>query len=247
MGTFSLTLKETLAYTYPESVNSADARLRTEAFESLGLNDYPIFDEDYRPTLNSKIVNHFWNREIAHETISLFVFATKRLLNEIMPKYNALYTAQARQTNPLVTFNTHQEQENSGEAVASNTGERTSEQNSDVSGKARAVNSEHPQEHLSDTGDYATAASDSNSLTTTVGVATDKDSSATRSDTSGKVVADASGFSGVSFASLMAEMSDLFVNVDMEIIGEMDKLFMLVWDNGDQYSDRPVWFGGVYW
>ena len=39
-----------------------------------GLNNYPIFDESYRSTLNQKILNHYYENEIGLETPELFKF-----------------------------------------------------------------------------------------------------------------------------------------------------------------------------
>lgn len=57
----------------------------------LGLRDYPIFDEEYRPILNQAIVDHFLLREIGAETPKQFVFYLNRRMRENMPKANALY------------------------------------------------------------------------------------------------------------------------------------------------------------
>ena len=46
------------------------------------LAGYPIFDESHRAELNRKIVNHFWNREIGQETVSLFRLQLRRRLDE---------------------------------------------------------------------------------------------------------------------------------------------------------------------
>jgi len=51
----------------------------------LGLSEYPIFDEEYRVGLNKKIIDHFWNREIGHESVDQFKFNLKRRMNEVMP------------------------------------------------------------------------------------------------------------------------------------------------------------------
>ena len=59
-----------------------------------GLKSYPIFDEQYRNTLNQNILNYYYESEIGVETAALF----KKLLNArmqlIMPKYNKMYNVQ---------------------------------------------------------------------------------------------------------------------------------------------------------
>ena len=58
------------------------------------MTSYPIFDEDYRNTLNQNILNHYYESEIGFETASLFRFYLNQTLNEIMPYYNELYKIQ---------------------------------------------------------------------------------------------------------------------------------------------------------
>lgn len=58
------------------------------------LNDYPIFDEAYRATLNKNILDYYYMSEIGFETPALFRHFLKTTLNVIMPKYNAIYNSQ---------------------------------------------------------------------------------------------------------------------------------------------------------
>jgi len=67
------------------------------------LNDYPIFDENYRATLNQNILYHYYENEIGFETASLFRFYLNQKLNEIMPYYNELYKTQKKILNDLFT------------------------------------------------------------------------------------------------------------------------------------------------
>ena len=69
---------------------------------NFGLNNYPIFDETYRQTLNNNILNHFYMNEIGLETPELFKFYLNQTMNEIMPKYNALYKAQQELLNNIL-------------------------------------------------------------------------------------------------------------------------------------------------
>lgn len=73
-----------------------------EAGFDIGLQDYPIFDEDYRETLNQSIVDHFLLREIGAETPALFIFYLNRRMRENMPKANALYQFYEENKNNLV-------------------------------------------------------------------------------------------------------------------------------------------------
>lgn len=56
-----------------------------------GLNDYPIWNESYRNTLNQKILYHYYESEIGFETANLFKFYLNNKMREIMPYYNKMY------------------------------------------------------------------------------------------------------------------------------------------------------------
>lgn len=63
--------------------------------------NYPIFDENYRFTLNSKILKHYYTREIAFETAGLWRLKLDTRMNEIMPYYNKFYSSELLDFNPL--------------------------------------------------------------------------------------------------------------------------------------------------
>lgn len=86
---------------YSESVgcvNIVDViqKARCKIFES-----YPIFDENYRETLETKILLHYYFREIGFETIGLFKYYLQLRMNEIMPYYNQLYETLKMEFNPF--------------------------------------------------------------------------------------------------------------------------------------------------
>lgn len=62
---------------------------------------FPIFDENYRSVLETKILKHFYTREIGLETVGLWKLKLNTKLNEIMPYFNQLYSSQLYAFNPL--------------------------------------------------------------------------------------------------------------------------------------------------
>lgn len=62
---------------------------------------YPIFDDAYKPTLETKILRHFYTREIGLETYGLWKLKLEAKMNEIMPYYNQLYKSELIEFNPL--------------------------------------------------------------------------------------------------------------------------------------------------
>lgn len=66
------------------------------------LEDYPIFNENYRTALNDIILQHYMMYEIGYETEQQFWFALRSKMHEIMPKYNILLESRdGLEYNPL--------------------------------------------------------------------------------------------------------------------------------------------------
>ena len=87
--------------------------------------DFPIFDEEYRNVLCTKIIRHYYTREIGLETYGLWKLKLQTKLNEIMPYYNKLYESELYKYNPLYDVDM------TTTNVGQKTGERTDVQNDD--------------------------------------------------------------------------------------------------------------------
>lgn len=91
--------------TYARLTESEDYRsidsIIEEARHKIFDFDYPIFDEDYREVLETKIIKHYYLREIGAETVGLWKFFLSRRMNEIMPYYNQRYESTLIEFNPL--------------------------------------------------------------------------------------------------------------------------------------------------
>lgn len=61
---------------------------------------YPIFDESYRTVLETKILRHYYYKEIGFETVGLWQDRLETKLGEIMPYYNELYKSIVHDFNP---------------------------------------------------------------------------------------------------------------------------------------------------
>lgn len=62
---------------------------------------YPIFDDNYKEGLETKILAHYYTREIGLETVGLWKFYLQRKMNEIMPYYNELYKSTLLEFDPM--------------------------------------------------------------------------------------------------------------------------------------------------
>ena len=82
------------------NVKDVLSKARTKLFDF----DFPIFDEDYRPLLETKIMKHFYMREIGFETVGQFKLFLDTKMNEIMPLYNQYYKSELIKFNPMADF-----------------------------------------------------------------------------------------------------------------------------------------------
>lgn len=205
-----------------------------EMTNDIGLNDYPIFEEDYRERLNKLITDHYHDREIGMETIAKFRHAVMRRMNEVMPYYNDLYMSQKIQFDPLSTVDIRTITTGKTKTDAETLAESTSEMEN--AGGSRAVQSDTPQVRLSGDGDYASSAADTTSDSTATGsgtenqVATSEEESENDSRTT--------GYQGPP-ASLIMDYRRSLMNIDLLVIDELSDMFMGVWDNGDDYFPYP--------
>lgn len=63
--------------------------------------EYPIFDETYKEVLETKILRHYYTREICEETVGLWKLRLEDRMNTIMPYYNKLYESELLKFNPF--------------------------------------------------------------------------------------------------------------------------------------------------
>lgn len=109
-----------------------------------GLDEYPIFDENYRATLNKAILDYYFMYEIGFETPFLFRHYLKTKMNLIMPKYNALFEAQAQiLADPLGNVNLRETFERNID--------NTAKSNSTSNGNNKNLFQDTPQGELSQT------------------------------------------------------------------------------------------------
>lgn len=168
--------------------------------------DFPIFDEAYRKTLCTKIVKHYYTREIGEETVGLWKLRVNERMNLIMPYYNKIYEATVR-VDPFKTFET---------TINSN---RKIDTNNDSNFTNYNLFSETPQGGLEgiETGKYLTNANKATGDNNTTGNSNDD------------YIERRSGFNSTSSVALLDQYRKMFVDVDKLIIGELRDLFINLW------------------
>lgn len=160
--------------------------------------NFPIFDENYRNVLETKILKHFYTREIGEETVGLWKLRLNTRLNEIMPYYNKLYKSELLEFNPLSTANSTRTKKtdydsnrnenenisdtNSSNRTITNNGEVNTTNNSTTTGTGSGTSNNTSTDLYSDTPQGSLSGIESNTYLTNARKVTDNGS--TTSNTS---------------------------------------------------------------
>lgn len=67
--------------------------------------DYPIWNPEYKNVLETKIIKHYFNKEIGMETVGLWKLYLDEKMNLIMPYYNQLYLTTVKDYDWLTDTN----------------------------------------------------------------------------------------------------------------------------------------------
>ena len=192
------------------------------------LDKYPIFDENYRETLNNKILNHYFDAEIGFETAPLFRHYLLAKLNEIMPLYNIMYEKQKDllenifgNVNLTETF----EGENSNNSNVSNNSQSNSTGNSNM----KNLFQDTPQGELNTTSinNQKWATNLSLNENNTNGSITDNSTSIGNSNGTNNYIKKIVGNNGGKYnIELLKEIQNSIINIDIMVINELQDLFM---------------------
>lgn len=87
--------------------------------------DYPIYDERYRSVLETKIIRHYYMREIGMETVGLWKMYLEARMNEIMPYYNKLYESELLELEPFADIDYTRSGNSTGQKTGSEEGSVT--------------------------------------------------------------------------------------------------------------------------
>lgn len=221
--------------------------------------NFPIFDEEYRSILETKILKHFYTREIGEETVGLWKLRLDTKLNEIMPYYNKLYESELFKFNPMYTNDItttrkinggRNENENINDV---NTGEVNSTSKTDNKGHTSGTVSNNSTDKYSDTPQGALNGLLEDSYLTNARVIHDSGNntgdSTSSSDSTGTVknsgkstrarnngvtstedyLEHVVGYNGIIPSELLMKYRDSIINIDMMIIRDLEDLFIQLW------------------
>lgn len=192
------------------------------------MTQYPIFDETYRTTLNTKILNHYYMDEIGLETPALFRFYLNQRLDEIMPYYNTLYLKQ-----PILLQNIDKDVDIE-ERLQKQTGNTTS---STVSSTSSSTGSENSKNLFQDTPQGSLDTTSLNNQTWATNVTFDNNSttnsttdsstgSGSESGTESYIKTIVGNNGGKYTADILRDLRNYLLNIDMMVIDDLKDLFM---------------------
>lgn len=194
--------------------------------------DYPIFNEDYRQILERKILRHYYTREICAESVGLWKLWLNNRMNEIMPYYNQLYQSALLEFNPFHDVDLTREHQ--GENSANTSGSTSGSANGRVENSGTNYNlfSDTPQGGLNGVRDenYLTTATKVTGTNNATNTNSTTSSTSTELSSADEFYEHVYGKQGTtSYAKLLKEFRDTFLNIDMLIIRDLNDLFMQVW------------------
>lgn len=199
------------------------------------MTSYPIFDENYRNTLNHNILYHYYEEEIGQETAPLFRLFLNQRLNEIMPKYNELYKAQKNLVDNnllLNNVNLHESLEGSNTNSTTTQGSSTSQSTNSGTSNNKNLYQDTPQGNISSQdidaqNVYATNISlDRNTTSNTINDSSSNSGSANISGTNAYIKTIIGNNGGKYNIDILKDIENNFMNIDLMIINELSDLFM---------------------
>jgi hypothetical protein len=228
-ATFTISLREAFEISGGERTLGSNG-ISVLTGGDIGLNYYELWDANYRGTLNGKIYDHYFLREIGAETLEIFQWNMRSRMNEIMPYYNELYKTKLNLIDPLRTIDM--------QTVTNATGSQDVDANSETEATAanksgsRSISSDFPQNMLSGSSDYASAGADINGTTSVE--STGKEKTGSESNSESHSDASVTGYQG-SPGDIINAYRQAILNIDLMIINDLELMFMQVFNNGDSY------------
>ena len=222
---------------------------------------YPIYESGHKPELETKILKHYYTREIGAETVGLWKLWLNDTLNLIMPKYNKLYKAEAdilakELKNVDIEHYTKREDDftkdsdftrtdNLHDASDSTRTDNLSESTSGTTASADKY-SDTPQGTVSNVDnntyltDYRKIDGTSTGTTNNTGTqrnagtvdhtGTQRNAGTDNNYGEQEITGWEKGYRGEKiYAALLADYADKVLNIDMMIVNELNKLFILLW------------------
>ena len=233
MATYTMELRKVIDYYGREEVESWFSSYNLADFltpeQIQQIQKYNVWSKE---KLAKQIVDHYFMREIGFETPALFAHYAKVTMNEIMGSYLLKIYTQFLEYDPLSSVDYVEEYTREIDSSQNSSSNGTSESNSSNSAEGFNINNDAPQQRITkqnlDSGIYASSTNQSETSSKI------KDNTSTNSEAQGtaktleKYTHSMKGDNGVIVTNqyLVRQFRELATNFNLEIINDLNKLFM---------------------
>lgn len=210
-------LEESVGYS---EIDSVIEKARTKIFDFA----YPIFDEDYRSVLESKILKYYYTREICAETVARWKLFLCQTLNEVMPYFNQLYKSELIKFDPMKDIDYTKDHKGDGTADTKYTDNQNDSKTSKYGGTQKY--SDTPQGSITNLANdkYLTNATIVGSDTTDSGTKATQGTNNLK--TTDNYIDHVTGKMGVtSYSKMLQEYRDTFLNIDQQVLFALQDCF----------------------
>ena len=232
-----------------ESVGANDVdNVIAKCWDKIFTSKVSFFDDAYRKVLCSKILKHYYLREIGCETVGVWLLWLNERLEMIMPYYNKLYESELIKFNPM--YDVDLTRKHNRENVQDDTGKRstvnsrdtsvTNTVDTDSSNVSRDLYSDTPQGALTgvenetyltnarkvtDNGNVNSSSNEKSGSDFTENESSEKNINSTEDYLETVQGKQGSG----SYSDLLLKYRSTFLNIDQMVVEEFSDLFMLLW------------------
>lgn len=206
-----------------------------------GENSVDIFDFDYpcfyqgeaKKAFEQKIIDHYYFRQIGSETVGRFLHQFRTKMREIMPYYNQLYESEKFMKDiedPFATVDYTETYEETASGTSSTSSQASSNDSRTLLEDREHKFSNTPQGSIENLDKYLTEGSVDDNMTTDSGESSSTGSGQSTSSGTVTHTLTKKGAMGVTtFGHDMIEYRQSFLNIDMEVIKELNCLFLGVY------------------
>ena len=190
--------------------------------------------------LATKIVNHYYMREIAHETFGLFKMRLDNQLNISMEYYNQLYESAKIQIEPLSDYkindsmNKSKKEDTTLTEKTDNNVDETITNNAEDTNNGKSTFYKYPQTAISGNKDYATDMTETNESSNLKNNQTrSTENNTTKENT--KSITNTDDYvrtitgNKLPQSDLLEKYRKTFINIDEQVINSLDNLFFMLW------------------
>ena len=207
-------------------------------------SNFDIFDESYRQVLVSKVLKHYYLREIGSETVGIWQLWMNTKFEEIMPYYNQLYKSALLDFNPFYDVDVTRSHKGSGSTTGSVTGNvdtktvSSTDSSGNTSSESWNLYSDTPQggvsgieneQYLTDARKVSESGSSHDMITGNSTVGSDSKQDSTGSSTEEWVESVKGKQGSGNYSDLLKKFRETMLNIDLMVIGEFEDLFLCVW------------------